>query len=139
MFKDFDVAASGMAAQRVRLNTISSNIANVNTTRGPNGEAYKRRDVLFAAAPNFKDMLTPGAEANVPVMVNGIIEDPRPMKVVYEPGHPDSNEEGYLTLPNVNVVEEMVNMISAMRAYEANVTAFKSAKDMKMKALDLGR
>ncbi len=127
----FDVAASGMEAQRLRLNTIASNLANVNTTKGPGGLPYRRRDVVFASIPQ-KGFL-------VPVRVMGIVQDQRPFRRVYEPGHPEADEEGYVMLPNVDPVEEMVNMLSAMRAYEANVAVFNSAKDMALRALEIGR
>ncbi len=141
MFGTFDIAASGMEAQRIRLNTISSNLSNVNTTRGTNGDPYRRRDVVFSSAPNFDDTLSAnsgGQGSSVGVKISGVIEDTKPFKVVYEPGHPDAGSNGYLRLPNVNVVEEMVNMISAMRAYEANVTAFKTSKDMISSSLEIG-
>lgn len=139
MFGDFDVAASGMEAQRLRLNTISSNLANVNTTRGADGGPYRRKDVIFEAATSFQSVLNGTSTASTPVKVQGIVEDQRPFKVVYEPGHPDADQNGYLKLPNVSVVEEMVNMISAMRAYEANVNAFRTSKDMMSSALEIGR
>ncbi|MBI5599112.1 MAG: flagellar basal body rod protein FlgC [Deltaproteobacteria bacterium] len=129
----FDVSASAMEAQRIRLNTISSNLANANTTRGLQGGPYRRRDVVFESA------LAVGDGGLVPVRVAGVIEDPRPFKTVYEPGHPDADPNGYVELPNVNAVEEMVNMLSAIRAYEANATAFNSSKEMMMKALEIGR
>ena len=141
MFGIFDIAASGMEAQRIRLNTISSNLSNVNTTRGTNGEPYRRRDVVFSSAPNFDETLnasSAGQGSTIGVKISGVIEDSKPFKVIYEPGHPDAGSNGYLKLPNVNVVEEMVNMISAMRAYEANVTAFKTSKDMISRSLELG-
>ncbi len=141
MFGIFDIAASGMEAQRIRLNTISSNLSNVNTTRGSNGDPYRRRDVVFSSAPSFDDTLSAssgGHGATIGVKISGVIEDSKPFKVVYEPGHPDAGSNGYLKLPNVNVVEEMVNMISAMRAYEANVTAFKTSKDMLSRSLEIG-
>ena len=137
MYSSFDVAASGMEAQRLRLNTISSNISNVNTTRGPDGSPYRRRDVLFAASPVFESVLNNNG-SSVGVKVEGVIEDQRPFKSVFQPGHPDADGNGYLKMPNVNVVEEMVNMIAAMRAYEANVTAFKNTKAMMAKTLEMG-
>ncbi len=136
MFTSYDISASGMEAQRIRLNTISSNLANVNTTRGADGKPYRRRDVLFAAAQRFPSQ---GGEGLIPVSVRGIVEDARPFKTVYEPGHPDANKDGYVQLPNINPIEEMVNMLSAIRAYEANVAAFKSSKDMMTNALEIGK
>ncbi len=145
MFSSFAVSASGMAAQRIRINTIASNLANVNTTRGAGGQPYRRRDVVFSADPVFSNLSGSGISGTgpgdgvIPVKVIGIIEDSRPFKRVYEPGHPDADSDGYLLLPNVNPLEEMVNMMSAMRAYEANVAALKSEKEMKQKALDIAR
>jgi flagellar basal-body rod protein FlgC len=137
MFADFSVSASALEAQRIRLNTISSNLSNVNTTRGLNGEPYRRRDVLFEADYSFSKVFN-NAGHSIPVRVRGIIEDQSPFKTLYEPGHPDADQNGYLKLPNVNIVEEMVNMISAMRAYDASISAFKTSRDMMNKALKMG-
>lgn len=131
MFNIFDVAASGMEAQRIRLNTIASNLANVNTVKAERGMPYRRRDVVFASVPQDGFL--------VRVRVVGVVPDQRPFKRIYQPGHPEADKEGYVLLPNVNPVEEMVNMISAIRAYEANVAVFNSAKDMAMRALEIGR
>lgn len=138
MFIDFSVSASGMEAQRLRLNTISSNLANANTTRGLNGEPYRRRDVVFEADHSFKRVLN-NAGYSIPVRVKGVVEDQSPFKTIYKPGHPDADNNGYLKLPNINVVEEMVNMISAMRAYDASISSFKTSRDMMNKALQMGR
>ncbi len=132
MFTSFSVISSGLEAQRIRLNTISSNLANINTTRGPKGEPYRRQDVLFTAIPADNEGL-------VKVKVLDVIEDARAFKVIYEPGHPDADENGFVKLPNINSIEEMVNMLSAIRAYEANVSAFNSTKEMMQKALEIGR
>jgi flagellar basal-body rod protein FlgC len=142
MVSSFNISASGMEAQRHRLNTIASNLANVSTTRGLNGEPYRRRDVIFGAVPassNTSSSSWGGSDGMLSVKVLGVIEDGRPFKSIYEPGHPDAGEDGYLRLPNVNPVEEMINMMSAIRSYEANVTAFNSEKDMMMKTLDIAR
>ncbi|MBI5683232.1 MAG: flagellar basal body rod protein FlgC [Deltaproteobacteria bacterium] len=135
MFGNFRVNASGMEAQRIRLDTIASNLANVNTTRGENGGPYKKRDVIFEASSS------PSAADGglISVRVKGVIKDSRPFKVVYSPGHPDADKDGNLKLPNINPIEEMVNMLSAIRAYESNIQAFKSSKDMMTKALEIGR
>ncbi|MFQ5328803.1 MAG: flagellar basal body rod protein FlgC [Thermodesulfobacteriota bacterium] len=132
MFTSFSVISSGLEAQRVRLNTISSNLANINTTRGPGGEPYRRKDVLFTAIPANNEGL-------VKVKVLDVIEDGREFKVIYEPGHPDADKDGFVKLPNIDSIEEMVNMLSAIRAYEANVSAFNSTKEMMQKALEIGR
>ena len=136
-----DISASGLSAQRIRMNLISSNLANVNTTRTENGEPYKRKDAVFEAVQesDFKDVLNERLDAAVSgVKVAGIIEDEKPFIEKYDPGHPDADENGYVRLPNVNIVEEMVNMISASRSFEANATAISATKDMAGAALKIG-
>ncbi len=140
MFDVFSVSASGMEAQRIRMNIIASNLANVDTTRTPQGGPYRRRDVVFTTdGDNFSRLLARGMDGSLSgVRVVGVVEDKRPLKLVYDPGHPDADESGYVSYPNVNVVEEMVNMLSAVRSYEANVTAFKASRDMILRALEIG-
>jgi flagellar basal-body rod protein FlgC len=139
----FSVLASGLDAQRARLAVVSSNLANVQTTRTPEGGPYRRRDVVFTAtpvAPRFESELAARLnEVNHGVEVSGVVTDPRPLKTLYEPGHPDADENGYVRYPNVNPMEEMVNMMSALRSYEANVTAVNATKSMALKALEIGR
>lgn len=138
----FSISASGMEAQRLRMNIIASNLANVETTRTSNGGPYRRKDILFETArPNsFADYLNASAGTDsAGVEVAGIIEDARPLKYVYEPNHPDADTGGYVAYPNVSVAEEMVNMISASRSYDANVSAFKATRDMANKALEIGQ
>ena len=142
-FGAMDISASGMTAQRLRTDIIAQNIANVNTTRDGNGEPYKRRTVVFEEKPSnsFNDYLSvaSGSIGNG-VKVSQIVEDEEtPMTMVYEPSHPDANEEGYVMYPNVNTVTEMTNLIDASRSYEANVTAFNGTKSMTMKALEIGK
>ena len=137
------ISSSGMSAQRVRMNVISSNLANANTTRTPQGGAYRRKDVVFAThqgSTPFQNMLK-SQTASPPsgVRVIGIITDPRAPQLKYDPQHPDANSQGYVTMPNVNLVEEMVNMISATRSYEAGVAAINASKSMALKALEIGR
>lgn len=140
----FRVSSSGMAAQRMRLNTISSNIANQNTTRTPEGGPYRRKDVVFEAMPdarNFGEIIgvnSPRADIQR-VQVSDILSDRKAPLLKYEPNHPDANAEGYVAYPNVNVMEEMTNMIQASRAYEANVSAMQAAKDMALSSLEIGR
>ena len=145
-----NVSASGMTAQRLRLDIISQNIANASTTRDDNGEAYRRKTVMFAeksadSASSFNRMLmnkTSGLSETVGngVRVTAIVEDHvTAMKQVYDPSHPDANEEGYVTMPNVNTVTEMTNLIDATRSYEANVTAFNATKNMLLKGLEVGQ
>jgi flagellar basal-body rod protein FlgC len=136
-----DISSTGLSAQRLRMNLISSNLANVNTTRTENGEPYKRKDAVFEAAQggDFEDTLNEqlNTVANG-VKVARIVEDEKPFIEKYDPGHPDADENGYVRLPNVNIVEEMVNMISASRSFEANATAVSSTKDMAAAALRIG-
>ncbi len=132
MFSAMKVSATALEAQKVRMNVAASNIANVNSTRTPDGSGpYRRKDVHFSAY-----MMKEGVYG---VDVTGIVEDPRPFRKVFDPGHPDADSKGYVTFPNINIIEEMVNMMTAGRAYEANITAINNAKSMMMKALELGR
>ncbi|MSW63838.1 MAG: flagellar basal body rod protein FlgC, partial [Actinobacteria bacterium] len=130
-------------AQRMRMNTISSNIANINTTRSPEGGAYRRKDVVFESIPEaktFGEILTSQPQRDVArVQVTDVISDRKAPLMKYEPDHPDANEEGYVAYPNINLMEEMANMIQATRAYEANVSAMNATKDMAMTSLELGR
>ena len=138
-----NTSASGLSAQRLRMNLISSNLANSNTTRTAEGGPYKRKDAVFSAnpqQPSFKDALSQRLEPqNIEVQVTEIRDDPRAPITKFDPGHPDADEQGYITLPNINVVEEMVNMISASRGYEANVTAIRATKEMAADAMEIGR
>lgn len=136
-------SATGLSAQRLRMNLISSNLANINTTRTREGGPYKRKDAVFAAVPqeqSFSQALSEhlGPE-RINVQVTEIREDNRPPVLKYDPEHPDADAKGYVALPNINVVEEMVNMISASRSYEANITALRSTKDMASDAMEIGR
>ena len=138
----FSVSASGMEAQRLRMNIIASNLANVETTRTATGGAYRRKDIVFETQSHLdfgEHLKNASASYNNGVKVSGVIEDARPLKYKYEPGHPDADKTGYVAYPNVNAAEEMVNMIAATRSYEANVTAFKATREMALKALELGQ
>lgn len=125
------------------MNLISSNLANANSTRTQEGGPYKRKDAVFAATPvtnSFNRMLDGATGQHVQkVEVSQIVEDQNPPRLQYDPSHPDANPQGYVAMPNVNVVEEMADMIGATRAYEANVTAVQAAKSMAMKTLEIGR
>jgi len=125
------------------MNLISSNLANANATRTPEGGPYKRKDAVFAATPvqNPFNRVLDGATAQQvrKVEVSEIVEDKNPPRLQYDPSHPDANPQGYVAMPNVNVVEEMTDMISATRSYEANVTAVQAAKSMAMKTLEIGK
>ena len=137
------VSSSGLSAQRLRMNTISSNIANVNTTRTPEGGPYRRKDVIFESMPqtrNFGEILTAQPDRNIErVQVTDIHVDRGAPLFKYEPNHVDANEEGYVAYPNINLMEEMANMIQATRSYEANVSAMTATKDMANAALEIGR
>lgn len=140
VFSAMDVAASGLSAERVRMNTIASNLANARTTRTEAGGPYKRLDPVFEAVGLDQSRGVIATQGGVSeVRVAGIKEDTRPGMMVYEPGHPDANAQGYVEYPNVNAVEEMVNMITASRAYEAGVTSIESVKQMGQSALSIGR
>ncbi|HCJ57904.1 MULTISPECIES: flagellar basal body rod protein FlgC [Lutispora] len=139
-----NISASGLTAERLRMDIISKNIANANTTRTSNGTPYRRQLVIFEEAgigQPFSSFLTKAQNKfeKSGVKVSSIVEDESEFKLVYSPGHPDADEKGYIKMPNVDVMVEMVNMISATRAYEANVTSINSTKNMVMKALDIGK
>lgn len=127
----FRIAASGMTAERVRMDIISGNLANASVTRTDKGEPFRRQIVLLAPG------LEQNREGGKGVRVLGVTEDLSPFNRVYDPGHPDADDEGYVAMPNVSVVNEMVNMISATRAYEANATVFSAAKAMVSKAIEI--
>ncbi len=121
-----------MTAQSQRLNVVASNLANADSATGPDGKAYKAKQVVFSTQ-NL------GGAENAGVRVIGVVEDPSPMKVMFEPNHPMADANGYVTMPNVNVVEEMVNMISASRSYQNNVEAMNTAKTLLAKTLTIGQ
>jgi flagellar basal-body rod protein FlgC len=137
------VSSSALSAQRLRMDVISSNLANVSTTQTPEGGPYRRRDVVFASQPiveNFAEVLNSELETKVQkVEVVDIAIDPRPPKMVYNPSHPDANAMGYVGMPDINVIEEMVNILSATRSYEANVAVINATKSMATKTLEIGR
>ena len=142
MFGAIDAAASGLTAERLRMDVISNNIANVNTTRTAAGGAYRRQMVVFAPRENttsFAQVLSEQMDAGNGVRVVGIEKDNSPTRKVYDPAHPDANKEGYVEMPNINIVNEMVDMITATRSYEANVTVVNAAKSMALKALETGK
>ncbi len=143
LFTSFDISASGMTAQQLRSDIISQNIANVNSTSSQNGEAYRRKTVVFSekSPMSFGDVLMSTAGTiGSGVKVTRIVEDNEtPMSKVYDPAHPDADDDGYVTYPNVNVVTEMTNLIDSSRSYEANVTAFNASKAMATKGLEIGR
>ncbi len=140
----FRISGSGMAAQRARMNTISSNLANINTTKTAEGGPYRRKDVVFESMPDvqsFGEVMG----ANDPksdfqrVQVTDVVYDKKAPILKHDPTHPDANEDGYVAYPNINLMEEMTNMIQATRSYEANVQAIQATKDMALSALEIGR
>lgn len=134
-----NVSASGLNAQRTRLNVIAGNLANVSTTRTPEGGPYKRKDVVFESRPTGETFGQVLGEQVQKVGISEVVEDTAPPRMQYDPSHPDANAQGYVAMPNINLVEEMVNLLAATRSYEANVTALNSSKDMAMRALEIGK
>ncbi|MBF0271706.1 MAG: flagellar basal body rod protein FlgC [Magnetococcales bacterium] len=135
----FRVTSSGLSAQRLRLNIIAENLANAQTTRTAEGGPYRRKDPVFSSKP-FDEMLSrEQMAATTGVAVEQIKVDERPPRMQYDPSHPDANAEGYVAMPNVDPMAEMVNMMAASRAYESNVTVLNASKAMAMKALEIGR
>lgn len=132
LFKIFDVSGSAMSAQAQRLNVVSSNLANADSVTSSNGQAYKAKQVIFSA-------MQTNDPASTGVKVTQVVEDPNPPKLMYDPKHPLADEKGYVSMPNVNVVEEMVNMISASRSYQTNVETMNAAKTMLLKTLSIGQ
>ncbi|MFC0348489.1 flagellar basal body rod protein FlgC [Undibacterium danionis] len=132
LFKIFDVSGSAMSAQAQRLNVVSSNLANADSVTSANGQPYKAKQVVFSAIPTSN-------AASTAVKVTQVVEDPNPPKMMYDPKHPLADEKGYVAMPNVNVVEEMVNMISASRSYQTNVETMNAAKSMLLKTLSIGQ
>ncbi|NDV19554.1 flagellar basal body rod protein FlgC [Pseudodesulfovibrio sp. JC047] len=137
-----DISASGLKAQRAQLNVISMNMANIRTTKTEDGGPYQRKSVSFEASPVYspfaQEMHNQLNRDLKGVKVLGVTADQRPFKQVFEPHHPDANEQGYVTYPDINVVEEMTNMMQTMRGYEANVQSIQAAKRMFQKALQIG-
>lgn len=131
LFSAMEISSTGLRAQRIRMNVIANNIANASTTRGPNGKCYQRQQVVFSTVLDEESR-------GKGVSVSDVTNDRRAPLRIYNPQHPDA-KNGYVDMPNVNVVEEMVDMISASRAHEANVMAIKAARGMAMKALEIGR
>lgn len=134
-----EIAASGLTAERGRMNVIASNLANAKTTKTADGTPYKRLDPVFVAEPLRETGGDPVLHAATTVRLSQVRPDTSPGQMVYEPGHPDANEKGYVEYPNVNVVTEMVNLMTASRAYEAGVTSIESVKSMAKAALKIGQ
>jgi flagellar basal-body rod protein FlgC len=132
LFNIFNISGSAMTAQSQRLNVVASNLANADSATGPDGKAYRAKQVVFSTTPV-------GTAGGAGVKVAAVVEDASPMKMVYDPKHPMANEQGYVTLPNVNVVEEMVNMISSSRSYQNNVEVMNTSKSLLLKTLTIGQ
>jgi flagellar basal-body rod protein FlgC len=147
MFDSLNVSATGLTAERLRMDVTAENLANAQTTRGADGQPYRRKEVVLgqAASGGFGSQLAAamgGSQSGTApggVEVQSITEDQNPGKLVYDPGHPDANADGYVQMPNVDTVTEMVDLITSSRSYEANVTAMQSAKQMFSKTLDILR
>lgn len=143
----FDICASGMSAQRIRMDVAAENIANVDTTRTESGGPYRRKDVVFESygSGSFQEAMRNASRGrgfssqSAGVRVSGIVEDTRELKRVYNPEHPDADDEGYVNMPNVDTLKETVDSMSATRSYEANVTALNAMKLMAQKALDIAK
>ena len=142
-FDSLQTSASGLTAQRLRMNLVSSNLANTNTTRTEQGGPYLRKEPVFASKPvqtAFGEMLNAELGAGLTeVSVVDVINDSRKPILKFDPQHPDADAQGFVSMPNINVMEEMVNMMTASRSYEANVTAISTSKNMVLKALEIGR
>jgi flagellar basal-body rod protein FlgC len=145
LFGGLDISASGLTAERLRMDVTAENLANAQTTRGADGQPYRRKEVVLQETPGSfgaslsKAMGTGGGTQGGGVQVAGIVQDTAPLKRIYDPGHPDADADGYVSMPNVDTVTEMVDLIGASRAYEANVTAMQAAKQMFTKTLELLR
>jgi flagellar basal-body rod protein FlgC len=145
LFKIFSISGAGMSAQRSRMTAVSGNLANTETTRTPEGGPYKRRDVIFQAVPLAEEFSTAikaeeeAAEAILTVEVAGIRESRRAPRKIFDPQHPDANGDGYVSLPDINIMEEMVDMMSAARSYEANLSTYNTTKSLIRRLLDMGR
>ena len=135
--KIFDISSSAVAAQSQRLNVVASNLANADSVAGPDGQTYRARQVVFQAQNVNQPGESDGA-ASVGVQVTGIVEDRSPLRRIYDPKNPMAKEDGYVEMPNVNVVEEMVNMIAASRSYQNNIEVMNTAKSLLLKTLTLG-
>ncbi len=149
LFSSLNISGSGLSAERLRMDVIANNIANANTTKGVDGQPYQRQEVVFEPRVKPTLFLLPfdsksqasslDSRIGDGVRVAGVVSDPTPGKLVYDPGNPEADASGYVHMPNVNIVNEMVDMLSASRAYEANVTAINATKGMAEKALAIGQ
>jgi flagellar basal-body rod protein FlgC len=146
LFKMFSISGAGMDAQRSRMSAVAGNLANTETTRTPEGGPYRRRDVIFEAVPigeEFSELVSASTEeapeSLLTVRVAGIKQSNRTPRKVFDPHHPDASADGYVSLPDINVMEEMVDMLSAVRSYEANLTVYNTTKSLIRRLLEIGR
>ncbi len=133
------ISSSGLAAERVRVNLASSNLANAESTRGPDGQPYRRLDPVLEAVPFEGSLAQAGGAAPVGVRVAQVAQDVGPGRRVYSPSHPDADAQGFVTFPDVNPIHEVVNLMTASRAYDANASAVETLKTMAQRALDIAR
>ncbi len=143
IFNSINISATALTAEKTRIDIIAKNMANVNTTRSTGGMPYRRQMAIFeenksTAFSEYLSKYTNKSEGKG-VKISKIVEDESPFKLVYEPGHPDADENGYVKMPNVDTIKEMVDLISAQRSYDANITAMNASKSILMKALEIGR
>ncbi len=139
LIRAIEISASGLTAQRRRFEVIASNLANLNATRTPEGGPYRRRDVIFSAVQMESSPFLSELEAEMGVVISEVVVDDSEPQRVYDPGHPDADPQGYVALPNVNPVEEMANLISAARSFQANLAAIAAAREMIQRSLDIAR
>ena len=148
IFNAINTSSTGLSAERTRMDIISKNISNANVTRTASGAPYRRQMVVFQEKdPSFKEVMSQVVNGEIKdyddkekgVKITQVVEDKTPFKKIYNPGHPDADENGYVLMPNVEIIQEMVDMITASRGYEANVAAVNASKSMAMKALEIGR
>ncbi|KAF0195879.1 MAG: flagellar basal-body rod protein FlgC [Bacillota bacterium] len=145
VFASMAISASALSAEKLRIDTISQNVANINTTRTPEGGPYQRRRVVFSEMlqesklNRFVRLPSRGGTDGAGVQVSAVIRDEAPARMVHDPSHPDADEDGYVAMPNIDVVNEMVDLITASRAYETNVQVLNVTKSLAMKALEIGR
>jgi flagellar basal-body rod protein FlgC len=135
----FQICASGLAAQRIKMDVITSNLANVNTTSTPEGGPYKRKEVVLSARKIETDFDRRLQDVLQKVEIKEIVEDKNSVKLIYDPTHPDANEKGFVAMPNINIVLEMAEMVSVGKSYEACATAFDASKNMALKSLEIGK
>lgn len=136
IFESMAISGSALTAEKLRMDLISNNIANMNTTRTSEGGPYRRQVALFSQR---LEKASQGSRISLGVQLRGVVHDPTPSRLAYEPDHPDADEQGYVAYPNVDMVKEMVDMVTSTRSYEANVTVLNAAKNMFLKALEIGR